>query len=192
MDFHTLIASGSYMAIFLLMIANGIINFPSSQVLYLVVGYFISAEKLLFVPAVSVGALGNTIGNIIAFLLIKKYGHSLAHKILMMQESVFKKVHGALHETFSKKGLWWLFIGKLTPSVKAFIPVVAGLAETPTLTTSAIFLSASLVWATGITYLGYTFGEHVSISSFLAVSFIIGLAIIYIIYRNISKKLSRP
>ena len=191
MDFHTLIASGSYTAIFLLMIANGIINFPSSQVLYLIVGYFISAEKLLFIPAVAVGALGNTIGNIIAFLLIKKYGHPLAHKILMMQESVFKKIHAALHETFSQKGLWWLFVGKLTPSVKAFIPVVAGLADTDTAITSTIFLLASIVWATGITYLGYAFGEHVSISSFLAVSFVVGTVMIYIIYRNVSKKLSQ-
>ncbi len=190
MDFHTLIASGTYMAIFLFMIANGIINFPSSQVLYLIVGYFVSAEKLHFIPAIAVGALGNTLGNIIAFLLIKKYGHTLAHKILIMQESVFKKVHAALYETFSKRGLWWLFVGKLTPSVKAFIPVVAGLADTPTLLTSFLFLLASIVWAVAITYIGYTFGEHVSISSFLAVSFIIGASFIFVLYRNISKKLS--
>lgn len=190
MDFHALIASGSYLAIFLLMLANGIINFPSSQVLYLIVGYFVSLDKLLFIPAITAGAIGNTIGNIITFLLIKKYGHSLAHKILMMQESVFKKVHTALHETFSKKGLWWLFVGKLTPSVKAFIPVVAGLANTPTTLTSAIFLFASAIWAAGVTYLGYAFGEHVSVSSFLTVSFIIGLTFVYIIYKNISKKLS--
>jgi membrane protein DedA with SNARE-associated domain len=189
MDFHSLIASGSYLAIFLLMAANGIINFPSSQVLYLVVGYFVGTGKLSFVPAVVSGALGNSIGNAITYLLIKRYGHSLAHKLLMMEEMTFKKLHAALHETFSKRGMWWLFIGKLTPSVKAFIPVVAGLGETRTFPTLSIFLGASFVWATGVTYIGYAFGEHVSLTSFLAVSLVIGVTIVYLIYRRVSKTL---
>src|SRR4051812_160889 len=116
MDFHSLILSGSYAAIFLLMIANGMINFPSSQVLYLIVGYFVATGKLSFAEAVVAGAIGNTIGNIAIYLLIKKYDQPLARKILMMDETMFKKVHTALHETFSRRGTWWLFIGKLTPS----------------------------------------------------------------------------
>jgi membrane protein DedA with SNARE-associated domain len=137
------------------------------------------------------GALGNTIGNFIIYTLIKKYERPLARKVLMLDERMFDKIHGALHDTFSKRGIWWLFIGKLTPSVKAFIPVVAGLARTPTVITAFIFLTASFIWATGVIYLGYTFGEHVSLSSFLGVSFLIGAVIIFFIYKNISKKLNK-
>lgn len=190
MDLHELISSGTYAAIFFLMIANGIINFPSSQVLYLVVGYFVARGDLSFMSAVLVGGMGNTIGNIATLLLVRKYEHPLARKLLMMNEETFKKVHSALSETFSRRGIWWLFLGKLTPSVKAFIPVIAGLASTPVITTSFMFLSASLIWATGIIYLGYAFGEHVSFSSFLGVSFLIGATIVYVLYRNISKKLT--
>lgn len=190
MDLHLLISSGSYAAIFVLMVANGIINFPSSQILYLIVGYFVSTGNLIFATAVLAGALGNTIGNFVTYSLIKKYEHPLARKLLMLNESTFNKIHGALHDTFSRRGVWWLFIGKLTPSVKAFIPVLAGLARTPALLTTFIFLSASFVWAVGIIYLGYAFGEHVSLSSFLAVSFLIGASIIFILYKNISKKLA--
>jgi membrane protein DedA with SNARE-associated domain len=189
MDLHALISSGSYAMIFFLMIANGIINFPSSQILYLIAGYFVATGHLDFSRAVLAGALGNTIGNIITFLLIKKYERPLARKLLMMNEAAFAKIHGALHETFSQRGILWLFIGKLTPSVKAFIPIVAGLAQTNTFVTSSIFLVASFVWAIGVMYLGFAFGEHVSLTSFLAVSFIVGLTIIFVIYRNISKKL---
>lgn len=191
MDLHFLISSGSYAAIFVLMVANGIVNFPSSQILYLVVGYFVSTGNLVFATAVLAGALGNTIGNFVTYSLIKKYEHPLARKLLMLNEETFKKVHSALHETFSQRGMWWLFIGKLTPSVKAFIPVLAGLSRTPTLLTTFIFLSASFVWAIAIIYLGYAFGEHVSLSSFLAVSFLIGAGIFFILYKNISKKLDR-
>jgi membrane protein DedA with SNARE-associated domain len=188
MDLHSLILSGSYAAIFLLMLANGIINFPSSQILYLVVGYFVSTGNLVFAGAVLAGSIGNTIGNIITYSLVKKYERPLARKLLMMDEKMFDTVHAAIHDTFSRRGIWWLFLGKLTPSVKAFIPVVAGLARTPTAITSLIFLIASFLWACGIVYLGYAFGEHVSISSFLGVSLVIGLAIVYVIYRNISKR----
>lgn len=190
-DFHALILSGSYVAIFLLMLANGVINFPSSQILYLIVGYFVSTGNLLFAGAVIAGALGNTIGNFITYTLIKKYERPLARKMLMMNEATFDKIHSALHDTFSRRGIWWLFIGKLTPSVKAFIPVVAGLARTPTVLTSLIFLVASFIWATGVIYLGYAFGEQFSLSSFLGVSFVIGAVIIFIVYKNISRKLNK-
>lgn len=189
MDLHSLISSFSYIAIFVLMLANGIGNFPSSQLLYIVCGYFVSTGNLLFVPTIIAGALGNTLGNIITFLLVKKYEHTFARKLLMMDETTFSKVHSALHTTFSKKGMWYIFLGKLTPSVKAFIPVVAGLADTKTKITSLIFLIASFIWATAITSLGYFFGEQITLKSFAAVSLLIGSVIIFIVYRNVSKKL---
>lgn len=191
MDLHALISSFSYLAIFLLMVTNGSVNFPSSQLLYIICGYFVSTGSLLFIPTVIVGALGNTIGNIITFLLIKKYQHPLARKLLMMDEATFSSIHGALHDTFSRRGMWWIFLGKLTPSVKAFIPVVAGLADTSTKLTSFIFLIASLIWAAGVTSLGYYFGEHITLTSFTAVSLTLGLTIMYIVYRSIQKRLPK-
>lgn len=174
-----------------MMLANGVINFPSSQILYLIVGYFVSTGNLLFAGAVLAGALGNTIGNFITYSLIKKYERPLARKMLMMNEQTFNAVHGALSDTFSRRGMWWIFLGKLTPSVKAFIPIVAGIARTPPVLTLGIFLVASTIWAAGIIYLGYVFGENVSLSSFLGVSLIIGLTIAFIVYKNISKKLAK-
>lgn len=108
----------------------------------------------------------------------------------MLDENTFNKIHSALHSTFTHRGMWYIFLGKLTPSVKAFIPIVAGLASTPVKLTSFIFLSASVIWAIGINYIGYYFGEHVTLKSFSVVSLLIGGIILYIVYRNVSKKLS--
>lgn len=190
MDLHLLISSFSYLAIFILMTLNGVVNIPSSQLLYIIAGYFVSTHHLLFVPTIITGGAGNTLGNIITFLLIKKYGHTLARKLLMLDEKTFTKIHSALHSTFIHRGMWYLFIGKLTPSVKAFIPIVAGLADTKTKATSFIFLTASFIWAILMTSLGYFFGEHITLTSFAFVSFLVGATIIFIIYRKISKKLS--
>jgi membrane protein DedA with SNARE-associated domain len=190
MDLHTFISSFSYLAIFILMLTNGISNLPSSQLLYVISGYFVSTGNLLFIPTIIAGALGNTLGNIITFLLIKKYDKKLARKLLMVDEVTFHKIHSALHSTFTRRGMWWIFLGKLTPSVKAFVPIVAGLARTKLPLTSFLFLLASTLWAIGITTIGYYFGEHVSFTSFATVSLLIGGTMLFIVYRNISKKLA--
>lgn len=190
MDLHSFISSGSYLAIFILMTTNGVANFPSSQLLYIIAGYFVSTGNLLFIPVIIAGALGNTVGNIVTFLLVKKYDHSFARKLLMMDEKTFTKIHSALHSTFTHRGMWYIFLGKITPSVKAFIPIVAGLANTPTKLTAFIFLIASFIWAVAITSLGYFFGEHITFKSFTAVSLLVGSVIIFILYRKISRKLN--
>lgn len=189
MDLHSLIGSFSYVAIFILMILNGALNFPSSQFLYVICGYLVSTTSLLFVPTVIAGGLGNTIGNVIIFLLIRKYEKPLARKILLMDEATFTRVHSALNETFSKRGMWWIFFGKLIPSIKAFIPMVAGLAQTNVKLTSLIFLIASFIWATAITLLGYFFGEHISFQSITTVSLGIAAIVFYFVYKTFAKKL---
>lgn len=191
LDLHLLISNFSYVAIFLLMIANGFVGFPSSQFLYVICGYFISTSSLLFVPTIIVGALGNTLGNIITFLLVKKYDKPFARKLLMMDEVTFNKIHSALHATFSRRGMWYIFIGKLIPSIKAFIPVVAGLAYTKTKITSFIFLIASIIWATALVSLGYYFGEQVTFKSITTVSLVIALIVIFFVYKTVNKQIKK-
>ena len=186
-DLHSLISSFSYIAIFILMLTNGILNFPSSQFLYAICGYFIATSSLLFIPTIIAGACGNALGNIITFLLIKKYGEPLAQKLLMVDATQFKTIHSGLHATFLKKGMWWIFFGKLIPAIKAFIPIVAGLANTNTKLTSFIFLVASIIWAIMITSIGYFFGENVSFTSISTVSLTIACIIIFLVYRSYKK-----
>lgn len=188
MDLHHLISTFSYIAIFILMLSNGVANFPSSQLLYLIVGYYVSTGSLLFIPSVVAGALGNSIGNIITFLLVKKYDKPFARKLLMIDEKTFEKVHATLVTTFTKNGMWYIFVGKLIPSVKAFIPILAGLSHTQTVLTSCIFAIASMIWAIAIISLGYYFGEHVTLTSFSLVSLLVGGSILFILYRKFSKK----
>ncbi len=173
------------------MATNGLVNFPSSQFLYVICGYFVATSSLLFVPTVIAGALGNALGNIIAFLLIKKYDKPLARKLLMVDEKTFTKIHNTLHSTFMHRGMWWIFFGKLIPSIKAFIPMVAGLAGTGTRVTSFIFLIASLIWATALVAIGYYFGEQASLSSLSGVSLVIACIVIFIIYKKATKQEER-
>ncbi len=185
MDLHLILNTFSYLGIFLLMVSNGIINFPSSQFLYVIVGYLVSKGSLLFLPALLAGALGNTIGNMIAFLLISTYGNAIAHKLLFVDEHTFKKVFSTLHATFAQRGMWYLFIGKLIPSIKAFIPTLAGLSKTKPSLTLLIFAIASLIWGYGLMSLGYYFGEKVSLAPLMVVSLGIALMMLLVIYKKV-------
>jgi membrane protein DedA with SNARE-associated domain len=189
MDIPFYLSQFSYVAIFILMIANGVANLPSSQLLYIVCGYFISTGSLLFIPTVIAGTLGNTIGNAITHHFSQKYGITFAQKILFIDKATFEKVHNTLSKTFKEKGIWYIFVGKLTPSIKAFIPVLAGLARTPPLPTYSLFLASSTLWAIAITSIGYYFGQHVSLKTFTIVSFAIGGSVLLIVYCKIAKTL---
>ncbi len=173
------------------MFANGIVNFPSSQILYVIVGYFVGTGTLSFTGSVIAGGLGNALGNIVMFLLIKKYEKPLAQKLLMMPKETFDKVHSALHKTFSERGMWWIFFGKLIPSVKSFIPVIAGLAQLRTPLVSIIFLVASLIWATGVISVGYFFGRSASLAYLPIVSLIIASIVLVMVYKKFSKEISK-
>jgi len=188
MDLQTLIENFSYIAIFILMLTNGATNFPSSQFLYVICGYFVSTGSLLFIPTIIAGALGNTIGNIITFLLIKKYDKPLARKLLMSDEVTFTKIHDALHKLFSRHGMWYIFVGKLIPSVKAFIPIVAGLANTKTKITAVVFLIASTIWAIALTSVGYYFGQYATLTSLSGVSLLIAAIVVFFLYRAYKKQ----
>jgi len=170
------------------MLANGATNFPSSQFLYVICGYFVSTGSLLFIPTVIAGALGNTLGNVITFLLIKKYDKPLARKLLMSDEVTFTKIHDALHKLFTRHGMWYIFVGKLIPSIKAFIPVVAGIANTKTKITAIIFLVASTIWAIALTTVGYYFGQYASLASLSSVSLLIAIVVIFFLYRAYRKQ----
>ena len=122
---ETLIQGGSYFAIFILMIANGSVSFPSSQVLYIICGYFIARGELVLPVVAFVGALGNTVGNIILYELVRKHGRTFIEKMKIFPMSELAKVELA----FKKKGAWFIFIGKLLPAIKVFVPIPAGLGK---------------------------------------------------------------
>ena len=73
---ETIISFAGYAGIFLLMITNGAVSFPSSQVLYIIAGYFVAQGDLALLPVVVAGTLGNTVGTIILYELTRKYGRT--------------------------------------------------------------------------------------------------------------------
>lgn len=182
-DLHFLISSFSYLGIFVLLILNGVFNVPSSQIIYLIAGYFASTGKLIFIPIIIAGTLGNTIGNFIVYKLVYKYGKNIVKKFLFVSDEALDK----MHEEFSHKGIWWLFAGKLIPSIKVFVPTITGLAKVRSDLAFLVFFFGSFVWSLIVTYIGYKFGEHITLKGYAMVMSVVGIIIVFLAYKKFIK-----
>ena len=185
MSVESIIINLSYLGIFLLMITNGIMTLPSSQVLYIITGYFISIGTLNLWLVLFIGALGNSVGNIILYELVRRKGVQYITRWKVFPEKDIKKVQIA----FKRRGAWFVFIGKLLPAIKVLVPIPAGVAKmNRTLFITLIFIS-SFIWAGIFNAIGFFFGKSTTVfKAYLPILAIIALIVVFIFYRYMNSK----
>lgn len=182
---ETLIQGGSYLAIFFLMIANGVASFPSSQVLYIITGYFIARGDLALGLVAFAGALGNAAGNIILYELARKHGRTFIERMKIFPTRELAKVEKA----FQKKGAWFVFVGKLLPAIKVFVPVVAGLGKFSRILFAPMMFVASFIWSLAFISIGYFFGKSSDLFGHYAIALVIVAAVVILLfYRYINSE----
>lgn len=176
---HIIIVAG-YFGIFGLMITNGIFSFPSSQILYIVSGYFVFTGDLNIFLVVICGALGNTIGNVILYYLVREKGLLYVTKLTLLPEKEIRKVQ----IVFAKRGPWFLFIGKMLPAVKVFMPIVAGIAKMNVVLFVPIILVSSSVWGFIFITIGYYFGKSSDFfGTYAVILLIFAVILVFFFYR---------
>ena len=175
---ETLIQGGSYFAIFVLMITNGAVSFPSSQMLYIIAGYFVAQGNLAFALVAFVGALGNAIGNVVLYELARKHGRTFIARMKLFPERELTKVEHA----FKKKGAWFIFIGKLLPAIKVFVPITAGLGKFSRVLFAPLMFVASFIWALGFISIGYFFGKSSDLFGRYAIILVIVAAVVMLLF----------
>lgn len=171
----------SYLMIFILMVLNGVISFPSSQILYIFLGFLASQDKLNILFVAFFGAFGNSVGNLILFLAIKKHGLSFISKKHKDAEKYIK----LLKDKIEIYGFKYLFIAKLIPSVKVFVPIAAATTEIKTIKLFFILISSSLIWSFMFLSLGFYFGTQNNFIKWYGLATLIPVLLaLYFIYKN--------
>lgn len=150
-----IIIAASYGGIFLMMILNGAASFPSSQILYILVGYFIGRGDLALVPAVIAGALGNAIGNMILYEIARRKGVEYITRFKLFPREIIRRTEIA----FKKRGTWFVFVGKLLPAIKVFVPIPAGIGKMHRGLFAGIMVVGTAIWVLPFTAVGYFFGK---------------------------------
>jgi membrane protein DedA with SNARE-associated domain len=166
----------AYVLVFFLMIANGISNFPSSQLLYLFVGFLTTQGDLSIYLLAIFGGIGNAIGNIILYELVRTKGAELVKNFFSLELS--KQDH--IKELLEKHGAIYIFFGKLIPGVKVFIPVVAGLTSIKRSLVYSTLVTSSILWAYIFLQLGAFFGTNTSLTKWYSIVAIVILLIGYV------------
>jgi len=184
-DIESIILGLGYLGIFLLMISNGVITFPSSQVLYIITGYFIFTGDLSLMLVIFFGALGNTIGNIILYEIVRFKGLHYIEKWKIFPPKEVRKIAVALH----KKGVWFLFVGKLLPALKVFVPIAAAIGETKRNVYIPMMLVASAIWTGPFIAIGYYFGKSSDfLGKYAVVILIVAFVVMGLFYKYINSK----
>ncbi len=146
----------------LMAIESACIPLPSEIAMPLA-GWMLVKEQLLPATYTLVagvyGALGCTIGSIIAYVvgmwggrpLMKKYGKYIliSHHDLDMAE-----------RWFDKSGDWIVFVSRLLPVIRTFISLPVGIARMHFIKFLIYTFAGSFIWCAGLAYGGYQMGEH--------------------------------
>lgn len=168
-DLSILIQTIGYLGIFFIIFAESGLFF----------GFFLPGDTLLFtagllasqgyfnifslVLLVTLGAIG---GDQIGYLFGRKFGP----KIFTRNDSFFfKKRYIADAENFyTKHGKKAIVLARFVPIVRTFIPILAGVGKMHYATFVSYNIIGALIWATGITLLGYFLGQQIpSIDDYL-------------------------
>ncbi len=180
MDMESIVLGFSYVGVFGLMVANGFFSFPSSQILYILVGYFVGTGFLGLIPAALAGAAGNTLGNIFLYEVVRRKGVGYIEKFGIFRKEDIKRVE----IVFRKKGLWFLFIGKLLPAIKVFIPIPAALGHVDRRVFASIMLAASFLWSLLFINIGLLFGRGAEMwKSYGVVLMLVAATVLFLFYR---------
>jgi len=177
---ETILAGASYLGIFLMMIANGAISLPSSQLLFIIVGYFIGQGSIALVPAVVAGAAGNMIGNMILYELARRRGVEYITRFKLFPLEILRRTEAA----FRKRGAWFVFVGKLLPALKVFVPIPAGVGKMHRGLFAFIMFVATSIWVLPFIAVGYFFGKSRNVfGAYAFVLALIAVIVVAIFYR---------
>ncbi len=115
-------------------------------------------EEWLFLAAF-MGALGNTLGSLLAYYvgawggrpLVAKYGRYIliSHHDLDLADRFFRRW-----------GNLAIFASRLMPVVRTFISLPAGVSRMPVLQFTAYTFAGAFIWSLGLAWAGFTLGEN--------------------------------
>jgi membrane-associated protein len=137
----------------------------------LLIGAFLPGDSLLFTAGflTYTGFLSININLLVAILFIAAvlgdstgytFGRRVGRKLFNRPDSkLFKQAYVEKAEAFYKKhGGKTIIIARFVPFVRTFAPVIAGTAKMHYRTFLTYNIIGALLWAVGITYLGYFLG----------------------------------
>jgi len=144
----------------------------------LLIGFFLPGDSLLFtagvfcargdltLPVVLVGVfLAAVAGDQVGYAFGNKVGPALFRR---PESRFFKREYiDKAHGYFERYGPKTIVLARFIPIVRTFAPIVAGAGAMPYRTFATFNVLGGLLWAVGVTMLGFLLGEAIDIDRYL-------------------------
>ena len=175
-----IVSAGGLLAIFLTMAAESAGIPISSEIVVPLGGALASQGKLSFVGVVLAASLGNLLGSLVAYLLVKRYGVTL---ILGPGRRVgLTAGHLRLANRFFERwGLLAVFAGRLLPVIRTYISFPAGLSRITVVPFALATFSGAILWNLALAFAGFQLGKNYERVANALGPFTIPLAIIVLV-----------
>ncbi len=155
----TIIASGGYSTITLLMAAESMILPIPSEAITPFAGFLVSQGKFNFVWVVVASTIGSLIGSLASYYVGKYGGNTVIKRfgkyVLLNEEHLVKT-----EKFFVSHGRKTVFIGRLIPVVRHFISIPAGIAKMKLPTFILYTTMGAAVWNSFLIWVGYILGDN--------------------------------
>ena len=138
----------------------------------LLIGFFLPGDSLLFITGLSVAtglipqplwfvclllAIAAFVGNLCGYWIGAKAGPALFNK---PESRFFKKEYvDKTHAFFERYGAPAIILGRFVPIVRTFITAIAGVGRMDFRKYATYSLIGAVLWAVGVTLLGYFLGQ---------------------------------
>jgi len=126
----SLIETGGYAGIAFLMALEGSFVPVPSEIILPFSGYLVAQGKLSLLTVALVGAVGNIIGTLITYFIARYAGLPFFYRYGKYVMITSHDIDSA-RRLFERRGVHIIFISRLIPGIRGFVPIAAGVAKMP-------------------------------------------------------------
>jgi membrane protein DedA with SNARE-associated domain len=207
----TVVGDYGLYAVFVLMVIDAVLPAASELVMLyagaLAAGAFPGQDVVLFGSEIEgfwayfamsmAGVVGNTVGSVIGWWIGYYGGRPLIERHGRWLHLGPENVERA-EKWFERWGDWAVFLGRMTPVVRSFVSIPAGVAKMPLLRFTVLTFLGSIPWCFGIAGAGYALGtryeefhHNFRYADYTVAALLVALAILWWVRRRRTTKLAR-
>ena len=148
--------AGSYPAVFALMtLESALVPIPSEVVMPFA-GLLVARGRMDFWASVASGVMGNLAGSLTAYWLGRSWGREAVLRLPWITEGHLNSAE----EFFRRRGRSAVLVGRVTPAVRTFISLPAGMAGMDPAEFSVLTAVGSVPWNAALVWAGVVLEEN--------------------------------
>jgi membrane protein DedA with SNARE-associated domain len=189
LNFTSFVASSGYAAVFILSVLQSCCVPTSSELTLGFAGVLAAEGKLSLAAVIAVGAGGELVGAVIAWVIGRTGGRAFVDRygkyVLVTHHDLDRAERWYTHHE-----RWGVFGSRLLPVIRNFVALPAGVAEVPIVRFVILTAAGSLIWDGAMAGIGYGVGSKWQsvMHGFSDAGYVLGglavVAIAYVIYHR--------